>query len=95
MKIQALAAHEAKGELKPFSYQVDQLGENECIIKVTACGICASDLTMMAHGAKFPMVPGHEIAGEVVEVGSAPRTRSSSRAAARSPAAGASWTSSW
>lgn len=71
MKIQALAVHEAKGELRPFSYEVDKLGEHECIIKVTACGICASDLTSMDRTARFPMVPGHEVAGEVVRVGSA------------------------
>jgi uncharacterized zinc-type alcohol dehydrogenase-like protein len=71
MKTEALAAHDAGGELKPWSYEIGALGEHECIIKVVACGVCASDLTMMAISPKYPMVPGHEVAGEVIEVGRA------------------------
>jgi uncharacterized zinc-type alcohol dehydrogenase-like protein len=68
MKIEALAAHDNSGELK-----VDALEDHECLIKVIACGICGSDLGVMALGIKYPMVPGHEVAGEIVEVGKAAR----------------------
>src|SRR5262245_51308494 len=71
MKIQALAAYDSKAALAPFSYDIGKLDAHECIIKVNACGVCGTDLAMMASGRRSPVVPGHEIAGEVVEVGSA------------------------
>ena len=44
-------------------------GENELIIRVGACGICGTDLHI-AEGefppTPYPIVPGHEFAGEVV-----------------------------
>lgn len=43
------------------------------LVKVKACAICGSDIRIYRHGnnrVKFPQILGHEIAGEVVEVGS-------------------------
>jgi (R,R)-butanediol dehydrogenase/meso-butanediol dehydrogenase/diacetyl reductase len=45
----------------------------DVVIKVHRCGICGTDLTMTAgHGWDYPLgsIPGHEFAGEIVEVGS-------------------------
>ena len=48
--------------------------ENEVIVKVKACGICGTDQHIY-HGqpgsaeVEFPIVLGHELAGEVVQVG--------------------------
>lgn len=42
------------------------------LLRVRACGICGSDLKFYNYGdrvKKFPAVLGHEIAGEVVEIG--------------------------
>ncbi len=48
-------------------------GADEAIVKVGACGICRTDLKVWSgsHPAirKLPRVLGHEVAGEVVEVG--------------------------
>ena len=48
-------------------------GPNEVLIRVAACGLCHSDLTIL-HGAplvnKLPIILGHEPAGIVAEVGS-------------------------
>ena len=44
----------------------------EIILKVQSCSVCGSDLRIFHHGnprVKPPQVIGHEIAGEVVEVG--------------------------
>jgi len=43
----------------------------EVLVKVSHCGICHSDLTVvdMPGGGQLPQVLGHEAAGEVVEVG--------------------------
>lgn len=47
-------------------------GPGEVVVKVGACGICGSDLNIAAGNfppTPFPIVPGHEFAGEVVAVG--------------------------
>lgn len=48
-------------------------GSQEVIIKVKAAGICGTDVHIWhgKHGAvTFPRIPGHELVGEVLEVGS-------------------------
>jgi 2-desacetyl-2-hydroxyethyl bacteriochlorophyllide A dehydrogenase len=45
--------------------------KGEVTIRVAVCGLCATDVHFY-HGTfltKFPFVPGHEFAGEIVEVG--------------------------
>lgn len=45
---------------------------NEAILKVKACAICGSDIRIYHFGnerVKFPAIIGHEISGEIVEVG--------------------------
>ncbi|MCD6548451.1 MAG: zinc-dependent alcohol dehydrogenase family protein [Thermodesulfobacterium sp.] len=47
--------------------------EDEIIIKVYACGVCHTEIDEIEGRALpsfFPIVPGHQIVGEVVEVGS-------------------------
>ncbi|MEV0720772.1 alcohol dehydrogenase catalytic domain-containing protein [Asanoa sp. NPDC050611] len=47
-------------------------GPGEVLVKVTACGVCYTDLDVLqGHwpGARFPVVPGHEIIGVVAAVG--------------------------
>ncbi len=62
---------------KPGSVRVGNVPDptpnpDELIIRVGACGICGTDLHI-ADGefslARYPIVPGHEFAGEVVAVG--------------------------
>jgi NADPH2:quinone reductase len=48
-------------------------GADEVLVRVGACGVCMTDYHLY-HGtfpAPFPVVPGHESAGEVVAVGDA------------------------
>ena len=44
----------------------------EILVKVLACGVCRSDEITQhaAWGNPLPMIPGHEIVGDVVAVGS-------------------------
>lgn len=47
------------------------LREHEVLLKVTACGVCRTDLHLMQGelpNARYPVTPGHEIVGRVVEV---------------------------
>lgn len=62
-----------KGELlNQFLYKINELGQYDCIIKVISCGLCHSDIHAIDgfFPVKYPMVPGHEVIGEVVEIGS-------------------------
>jgi 2-desacetyl-2-hydroxyethyl bacteriochlorophyllide A dehydrogenase len=47
-------------------------GPREVVVRVAGCGICGTDLHIMEgeFAPAYPIVPGHEFAGEVVEVGS-------------------------
>lgn len=45
-------------------------GPAEMLVKVFSCGICGSDLVEWYRLPRAPLVQGHEIGGQVVEVGS-------------------------
>lgn len=47
-----------------------KLGEGEVLIKVEASGICGSDLMEWYRVPKAPLVLGHEVTGEIVELDS-------------------------
>ncbi len=73
-KIKALAAPSKGAPLEPFEFELGPLGAEEVEIAVEYCGICHSDLSMWNNDwemTTFPFVPGHEVIGRVVEVGSA------------------------
>ncbi|MBW2336715.1 MAG: alcohol dehydrogenase catalytic domain-containing protein [Deltaproteobacteria bacterium] len=44
-------------------------GPNEMLVKVISCGICGSDIVEWYRLPRAPLVLGHEIGAEVVEVG--------------------------
>ncbi|MEX1119199.1 MAG: NAD(P)-dependent alcohol dehydrogenase [Terrimicrobiaceae bacterium] len=70
--IHAYAASSARGPLQPFEYDPGELKPEEVEIKVTHCGICHSDLSMLDNDwgmTSYPFVPGHEVAGIVVALG--------------------------
>ena len=48
-----------------------EVGEYDALVKVYACGICGTDVHILRgeHIVRFPVVPGHEFSGEIVEVG--------------------------
>ena len=76
MVIKAYAALEKGGRLTPFEYSPGPLGDEEVEIQVLYCGICHSDLSMIDNDwgeTVYPLVPGHEVVGEVVGVGPAVR----------------------
>jgi len=53
-----------------------QIGPGELLLKVAASGICGSDVMEWYRRDKVPLVLGHEVAGEVVEVGDGGRKNS-------------------
>jgi uncharacterized zinc-type alcohol dehydrogenase-like protein len=76
LKTPAYAAAFAKAPLGPFSIERREPGPHDVLIDILYCGVCHSDIHQ-ARGewgdAIFPMVPGHEIVGKVVKVGSGVR----------------------
>ncbi|MCB1143477.1 MAG: NAD(P)-dependent alcohol dehydrogenase [Leptospiraceae bacterium] len=59
-------------KLTPYTFESEEPGPMDCRIKVTTCGICHSDLHMIENNwriSKYPLVPGHEVVGRIVEVG--------------------------
>ncbi len=48
---------------------VPQIGPGELLVKVMASGICGSDVMEWYRTKKAPIILGHEITGEIVEVG--------------------------
>jgi uncharacterized zinc-type alcohol dehydrogenase-like protein len=70
----AYAAQNATSPLAPFSLERRKPGAHDVLIDILYCGVCHSDIHQVRNewgGAKYPMVPGHEIVGRVAEVGAA------------------------
>ncbi|GAB4831054.1 cinnamoyl-Coa reductase [Ancistrocladus abbreviatus] len=66
------AARDPSGFLSPYKFSRRAVGNDDVSIKITHCGVCYADIFWPRnyHGqAHYPMVPGHEIAGIVKEVG--------------------------
>lgn len=67
------AAMDAGAKLQPFSFERRSVGPNDVLLQIQYCGICHSDIHQARDewgGSIFPMVPGHEIVGKAVQVGS-------------------------
>ncbi len=53
------------------------LVDDEVVVKVLGCGICGTDMHLLHVGLPnipYPLIPGHEPWGEIVEVGTAEKT---------------------
>lgn len=59
-------------ELELVERDVPSPGPGEILVKMTACGMCNSEVTLVKGEypfARFPTVPGHEVSGTVAELG--------------------------
>jgi len=66
------AAMHAGASLEPFRFHRRSVGPRDVLIHIEFCGICHSDIHQARDewgGSIFPMVPGHEIVGRVVQIG--------------------------
>ncbi len=74
MNVRGLAALAKGAPLTTFEFTRRELGAHDVAISIKYAGICHSDIHQVKDewgGSRFPMVPGHEIAGEVSAIGSA------------------------
>jgi len=69
---QAMVLERAGSELRFREVPCKRPGAGEVLLKVGACAVCRTDLHVVdgeLPGASLPLVPGHEIVGEVIETG--------------------------
>ncbi|KMO98327.1 NAD(P)-dependent alcohol dehydrogenase [Streptomyces roseus] len=72
-QVAAYAAPAAKAPLERTTVPRRPVGERDVLIEIKYAGICHSDIHQVRDGwgeGIYPMIPGHEIAGVVAEVGS-------------------------
>ena len=68
----AYAAQSATSPLAPFTIERRKPQSHDVLIDILYCGVCHSDIHMARNNfgfSIFPLVPGHEIIGRVVDVG--------------------------
>lgn len=73
MKTIGYAARSAGAPLASFSFERRELRPNDIAMEILYCGICHTDLHQARNDwgwSRYPLVPGHEIVGRVIEVGS-------------------------
>ena len=59
-------------KLSPFKFERRPVGDTDILIDILYCGICHSDIHSARNewgGARYPIVPGHEIVGKIAKVG--------------------------
>ena len=70
--VNAYGATSATGPLRALTIERRDLDAHDVLIEIAYCGICHSDIHFVRDewgGAAYPVAPGHEIVGTVVEVG--------------------------
>jgi uncharacterized zinc-type alcohol dehydrogenase-like protein len=73
MKTIGYAAQSAESPLAPLAFERRDLRPEDIAMEILYCGICHTDLHMARNDwgwTVYPVVPGHEIVGRVIEVGS-------------------------
>jgi uncharacterized zinc-type alcohol dehydrogenase-like protein len=76
MKSRAFAVQTATSPLAPFGIPRRDPQPKDIVIEILYCGVCHSDLHQARNewnNTVYPCVPGHEIIGRVIKVGSAVR----------------------
>ena len=66
------AAQDEVTDLVPWNFERRELGLNDVQMEILFCGVCHSDLHQIKNDwfpGIFPMVPGHEIVGRVIKIG--------------------------
>ena len=72
MKTIGYAAHSSDAHMVPYHFERRELRPNDVAIEILFSGVCHSDLHTVNGDwgpQPYPVVPGHEIVGRVLEVG--------------------------
>ncbi len=71
--VNSYAAMSSNTPLEAYNFERRAVGPDDVQIDILFCGVCHSDLHQVKNewgGSQYPMVPGHEIVGKVLSVGS-------------------------
>jgi uncharacterized zinc-type alcohol dehydrogenase-like protein len=74
MTVLGYAATSPTEPLAPYRFERREPRPDDVVIDILYCGVCHSDIHNARNdwgGAKYPMIPGHEIVGRVASVGPA------------------------
>ena len=69
MKNMKVAMYYNNNDVRIEEIPVPSIGDNELLVKVKASGICGSDVMEWYRIKKAPRILGHEITGDIVEIG--------------------------
>ncbi len=64
-----VAVYYSNSDVRLEERPVPEISDSEMLVKIISSGICGSDVMEWYRKKKAPLVPGHEVAGEVVQVG--------------------------
>jgi len=70
--VNSYAAMSSNTPLEAYNFERRAVGPDDVQIDILFCGVCHSDLHQVKNewgGSQYPMVPGHEIVGTVLSVG--------------------------
>jgi alcohol dehydrogenase, propanol-preferring len=70
--MRAIVLDEPRRPLRLAELPVPEPGEGEVLIRVSACGVCRTDLHVLdgeVRAGRLPVVPGHQIVGTLEESG--------------------------
>ena len=65
-----VAVYYRNDDIKIEERPLPSISANEILVKMKACGICGTDVMEWYRIKKAPRVLGHEMAGEIIEIGS-------------------------
>ncbi|MCD7963051.1 MAG: NAD(P)-dependent alcohol dehydrogenase [Rikenellaceae bacterium] len=72
VKAKGMAAMNNSGKFAPYEFTRHEVGDNDILIEIMYSGICHSDIHHVYEDWKtevYPLVPGHEIVGRVIQTG--------------------------
>lgn len=73
-KTKGYAVQNAESKFEPFEFERRELNARDVLIEIMYCGVCHTDIHQVRNEWQtsiYPMVPGHEIVGRVVQTGTA------------------------
>jgi len=89
--VKAMILDRSPGKLRPAGLPDPEPGPGQVLIRVSACGVCRTDLHLIdgeLEAPRLPVVPGHQVVGTVVAIGTGIPPDGPDTGTAGEPAAG-------
>ena len=64
-----VAVYHSNDDIRIEDRQIPRISNGEILVQMKACGICGTDVMQWYRIAKVPRILGHEMAGEIVDIG--------------------------